>query len=138
MKQLREYIKKEIKTLMELKFPAPPEILNVLQNVLKLKPLVRYITKLKAINDLNKSYEVFLNNDKSFIISYLGDLENNFKVKISNKEYDILDRNQLLLALDSLNDLLKAPITKKGEGGDTQMDEPPAEEPEEPAEEPEA
>ena len=64
MKQLREYIKKEIKTLMELKFPAPPEILNVLQNVLKLKPLVRYITKLKAINDLNKSYEVFLNNDK--------------------------------------------------------------------------
>ena len=58
MKQLREYIKKEIKTLKELKFPAPPEILNVLQNVLKLKPLVRYITKLKAINDLNKSYEV--------------------------------------------------------------------------------
>ena len=105
MKQLREYIKKEIKTLMELKFPAPPEILNVLQNVLKLKPLVRYVTKLKAVNDLNKSYEVFLNNDKSFIISYLGDLENNFKVKISGKEYDILDRNQLLLALDSLNDL---------------------------------
>ena len=138
MKQLREYIKKEIKTLMELKFPAPPEILNVLQNVLKLKPLVRYVTKLKAINDLNKSYEVFLNNDKSFIISYLGDLENNFKVKISGKEYDVLDRNQLLLALDSLNDLLKAPITKKVEGGDTQMDEPPAEEPEEPAEEPEA
>ena len=138
MKQLREYIKKEIKTLMELKFPAPPEILNVLQNVLKLKPLVRYITKLKAINDLNKSYEVFLNNDKSFIISYLGDLDNNFKVKISGKEYDVLDRNQLLLALDSLNDLLKAPIAKKGEGGDTQMDEPPAEESEEPAEEPEA
>ena len=138
MKQLREYIKKEIKTLMELKFPAPPEILNVLQNVLKLKPLVRYVTKLKAVNDLNKSYEVFLNNDKSFIISYLGDLENNFKVKISGKEYDVLDRNQLLLALDSLNDLLKAPIIKKGEGGDTQMDEPPAEEPEEPAEEPAA
>ena len=138
MKQLREYIKKEIKTLMELKFPAPPEILNVLQNVLKLKPLVRYVTKLKAVNDLNKSYEVFLNNDKSFIISYLGDLENNFKVKISGKEYDVLDRNQLLLALDSLNDLLKSPIAKKGEGGDTQMDEPPAEEPEQPAEEPAA
>ena len=64
----------------------------------------------------------------------MADLENNFKVKISGKEYDVLDRNQLLLALDSLNDLLKAPIAKKGEGGDTQIDEPPAEEPEEPAE----
>ena len=43
MKQLREHIKKQIKILMEEKYPVPPEILDALKNTLKLKPLIRYI-----------------------------------------------------------------------------------------------
>ena len=31
MKQLREQIRKEIKTLMESRYPAPPEVLNALK-----------------------------------------------------------------------------------------------------------
>jgi len=144
MKQLREHIKKEIKFLMEEKYPAPPEILDALKNTLKLKPLIRYVKALKAVNDLDKSYHIFLHNGHTFLISYLGNEEGNFKVTISSKEYDLLDIRQLPLALDALDTLLKAPIKptspdegggEGGEGGESEMEEPAAEEPA--AEEPE-
>ena len=37
MKLLREHIKKEIKSLMEANYPAPPEIVNALKGSLKLR-----------------------------------------------------------------------------------------------------
>ena len=146
MKQLRKQIKKEIKTLMEAKYPAPPEILGTLKNTLKLNPLIRYIKNLKAVNSIPPSYEVFLHNNQSFNISYLGKEEGNFKVKIKHKEYDLLDYKDLPLAIDDLNDLLTSPVVQKGsgeEGGaggeEGGAEAPPGEEPaEELAEEPAA
>ena len=110
MKQLREHIKKEIKFLMEEKYPAPPEILDALKNTLKLKPLIRYVKALKAVNDLDKSYHIFLHNGHTFLISYLGNEEGNFKVTISSKEYDLLAREEKPLAIGALNRLLTTPL----------------------------
>ena len=59
MKNLKQYIKEEIKKLSEVQYPAPPEILDVLQNKLKLNPLIRYVENLKAINSVPPSYRVF-------------------------------------------------------------------------------
>ena len=92
MKQLKEYIRKELKSLKEgktVKIPLP--------------------------DDAN----------------------------ISNKTYDILDRNQYPLALKALEDLQTKPIIKTtGDEESSSIEEPteePTEEPvEEPAEEPEA
>ena len=54
MKQLKEYIKKEIKKLSEelgmKKYPLPPEIRIGLERDLKLIPLIRYVNNVKAAN----------------------------------------------------------------------------------------
>ena len=71
MKQLREHIKKEIKTLMEANYPAPPAIVNALKNRLKLRPLIRYVATLKAVNSLPPSYRVFFHNSQ-FIDLYVS------------------------------------------------------------------
>ena len=68
MKLIREYIKKEIKRLSEdgmRSYPVPPEIRNALENNLKLKPLVRYISTIKASATVPPSYRVFFNNNQS-------------------------------------------------------------------------
>ena len=144
MKQLREYIKKELKPLKEgmVKRPLPDDAKSTLLNSLKLTK--NQINNIQAIKSIKPSYRIYLNNNQSFTISDLG---NNFGfglVKISDKEYDILDQKQLPLALDALNNLQTKPIIKPtgdeegggaeggAEGGET---EEPAEEP---AEEPEA
>ena len=148
MKQLREYIRKEIKTLMEanVKVPLPGDARHSLINKLNLKP--SHINGIKALKSIKPTYRIYLSNNQSFTLSDIG---NNFgfgKVEINGKEYDILDNKQLPLALDALEDLQTKPIMKttgSEEGGDTGGDtggddtggetEEPAEEP---AEEPEA
>ena len=68
MKQLREHIKKTISTLMEEKYPAPPEIVDALKGDLRLNPLIRYVKGLKAANTVPPSYEIRLVNGTSFMI----------------------------------------------------------------------
>ena len=136
MIQLREYIKKEIKRLGEaiVKRPLPNDARNTLFDILKLKK--SHIEKIQAVKSVKPTYRITLNNLKSFTISDMG---NNFGfglVKISDKEYDILDTNQILLAIKALNDLQTKPIinpTGDEEGGE-ETEEPV----EEPVEEPEA
>ena len=70
MKQLREHIKKEIVNLMEKKYKAPIEILSTLKNDLRLSPLIRFVSTLKAANTVPPSYEVRLLNGTSFMIYY--------------------------------------------------------------------
>ena len=150
MDSLKKYIKKELKSLMEAtiikRYPIPPEIKHALENDLRMKPLQRFVKNLKAVNSIPPSYEVFLHNNQSFNISYLGKEEGNFKVKIKHKEYDLLDYKDLPLAIDDLNDLLTSPVVQKGsgeEGGaggeEGGAEAPPGEEPAEaPAEAPAA
>ena len=150
MKQLREYIRKEIKTLAEaiIKMPLPDDAKRTLFGNLKLRK--NQINGIKAIKSIIPSYRIFLKNNQSFTISDIG---NNFgfkKIKINGKEYDLLNKDQLPLALKALDGLqtnLIVKTTGDEETGDTDIDtggttggttgdeEEPAEEP---AEEPEA
>ena len=109
-----------------------------------------HIRNIRAIKSIKPSYKIFLNNNQSFTISDIG---NNFgfkKIKINGKEYDLLNKDQLPLALKALDGLqtnLIVKTTGDEETGDTDTDtggttggttgdeEEPAEEP---AEEPEA
>ena len=60
MKRLKKLIKEEIIKLQEVKYAAPPEILDALQSKLKLDPVNRYVEKFKAVNSVPPSYRVFL------------------------------------------------------------------------------
>ena len=119
MKQLREQIKKEIKSLMEANYPAPPEIISALKKDLKLNPLIRYVRELKAANTVPPSYEVRLLNGTSFMI-YLE--EYSLMVKIGAKKYYIGDGGELNLAKTHINKLLTKPIFNPNAGEETEAE----------------
>ena len=111
MKVLRKYIRKEIQSLYEQKsYPVPVELLDVMNNILQMRPLKRYVNNIKAINSIPPSYRIFLHNAQSFDIIYAGNQENNFRVKINGKEYDLLSREEKSLALGALSNLLTADL----------------------------
>ena len=111
MNTLRKYIRKEIQKLHEQKsYPVPLELIDVMKDILQMRPLKRYINNIKAVNSIPPSYKIFLHNAQSFDIIYLGDKENNFKVRIAGKEYDLLSREEKPLALRALNNLLTADL----------------------------
>ena len=111
MENLRKYIRKEIQSLHEQKsYPVPLELIDVLKDELEMRPLKRYINNIKAVNSIPPSYKIFLHNGQDFDIIYLGDQLNNFKVRISDKEYDLLVMDDKNLAIDALNRLLTAPL----------------------------
>ena len=111
MDKLRKYIRKEIQSLHEQKsYPVPLELIDVLKDELEMRPLKRYINNIKAVNSIPPSYKIFLHNGQDFDIIYLGDQLNNFKVRISDKEYDLLMMDDKNLALNALNRLLTAPL----------------------------
>ena len=111
MEKLRKYIRKEIQSLHEQKsYPVPLELLDVMKDTLQMRPLKRYINNIKAVNSIPPSYKIFLHNSQSFDIIYAGDQENNFRVRIAGKEYDLLAREEKPLAINALNRLLTAPL----------------------------
>jgi|TARA_R110002167_G_scaffold156771_1_gene351540 hypothetical protein len=112
MKQLREHIKKEIKNLMEGNYPAPPEIINALRNSLKLRPLIRYISTLKAANTVPPSYRVFFHNSQ-YIDLYIE--QTSIVAKIGPKSYWLMNGDETSEAIKELNRLLTQPIPVKGD-----------------------
>ena len=111
MEKLRKYIRKEIQSLHEQKsYPVPLELIDVMKDELEMRPLKRYVNNIKAVNSIPPSYKIFLHNGQDFDIIYLGDQLNNFKVRISDKEYDLLVMDDKNLAIDALNRLLTAPL----------------------------
>ena len=122
MKQLREHIKKEIKNLMEGNYPAPPEIINALRNSLKLRPLIRYISTLKAANTVPPSYRVFFHNSQ-YIDLYIE--QTSIVAKIGSKSYWLMNGDETSEAIKELNRLLTHPIPTSGEkdSGETAGDE---------------
>ena len=106
-----------------------------------MKKLLKFVKnllwRLRGVKSIKPTYRITLNNLQSFTISDIG---NNFGfglAKISGKEYDILNVNQINLALDALNSLQTKPIMSPvgGESGEEDTETTPEEEPEE---EPEA
>jgi hypothetical protein len=118
MKTLREHIKREIKNLMEEKYPTPPEILGALEHDLKLKPIVRYVDTIKAVNSIPPSYEVFLHNTQSFTLSVA---ETAIFATINSKEYWLNDSREINEGIKELNRLLTQPLPPKIE--DPESDE---------------
>ena len=119
MDKLRKYIRKSIQSLHEQKsYPVPLELMDLMKGELKRSPLKRYVNNIKAVNSIPPSYKVFLHNGQDFDIIYLGDQENNFKVRISDKEYDLLIMDDKNLAIVALNRLLTAPLPPNFGGAD--------------------
>ena len=140
MKQLREHIRKEIKTLMEKEmkyYSAPPEITNALVKDLKLDPLIRYVATLKAVNTVPPSYRVFFHNNQ-FIDLYIEQI--GIKAVIKNKSFFVDDVREANAAIALLNrEILTAPIpVSSGEETSTDTSDDTVTEPDEPTEEPEA
>jgi hypothetical protein len=123
MDKLRKYIRKSIQSLHEQKsYPVPLELMDLMKGELKMSPLKRYVNNIKAVNSIPPSYKVFLHNGQDFDIIYLGDQENNFKVRIADKEYDLLIMDDKSLAIRALNRLLTAPLPPNF-GGDDDSEE---------------
>ena len=119
MNKLRKYIRKQIQSLHEQKsYPVPLELMDLMKDELKMSPLKRYVNNIKAVNSIPPSYKVFLHNGQDFDIIYLGDQENNFKVRIADKEYDLLVMDDKNYAIDALNRLLTAPLPPNFGGDD--------------------
>ena len=116
MKNLKEYIKKEIKFLKEQKvkkrYPMPPEIKDALENKLKMFPLIRFVSNLKAINSIPPSYRIFLLNGKHFDIIYE---DYSLMAKIGIDEYYLADLDERNYAKKHINRLLVDPIMKTGD-----------------------
>ena len=139
MKNLKQYIKEEITRLSEKQYPAPPEIIDVLKNKLKMDPLIRYVENLKAVNSIPPSYRIFLHNGESFDIVYE---DFSLLAKIGSKEYFLNDVDEKNYAIKHINRLLTGvkvkPEEEEGEedlGGDIPpLPTPPPGEEEEPTE----
>jgi hypothetical protein len=130
MKLLREHIKKEIKKIAEelgmRKYPLPTEIRMSLERDLKMRPLIRYVNNVKALNSIPPSYRVFLHNGQSFDL-YIE--ETSIVAKIGPKSYWLANIGENAEAVKELNRLLTQPIPSSGEedsgeqagdaGGDT-------------------
>ena len=127
MKNLKKYIKKEIKFLKEQKikkrYPMPPEIKDALENQLEMYPLIRFISNLKAVNSIPPSYRVFLLNGNYFDIIYE---DYSLMVKIGVNKYYLADMDERNYAKKHINKLLVDPIMKSGdeEAEDTATDTP--------------
>ena len=146
MKLLREHIKKEIKKLHEelgmRKYPLPTEIRRTLEGDLKMRPLIRYVSNVKAANTIPPSYMVFLHNGQSFSL-YIE--QTSIVAKIGSKKYWLMNGDETAEAIKELNQLLTQPIPSSGEedtgdqagdsdtgGGDTGSGDDTEMEPEEP------
>ena len=127
MKNLKEYIKKEIKSLIENKivkrYDIPEEIKDALENQLEMYPLIRFVSNLKAVNSIPPSYRVFLLNGNHFDIMYE---DYSLMVKINKTEYYLADLDERNYAKKHINRLLVDPIMKTGdeEAEDTATDIP--------------
>ena len=127
MKNLKEYIKKEVKSLIENKiikrYDIPEEIKDALENQLEIYPLIRFISNLKAVNSIPPSYRVFLLNGNYFDIIYE---DYSLMVKIGVNKYYLADMDERNYAKKHINKLLVDPIMKSGdeEAEDTATDTP--------------
>jgi hypothetical protein len=141
MKKFKEYIKKEIKSLIENKivkrYDIPEEIKDTLENKLEMYPLIRFVKNLKAVNSIPPSYRIFLLNGNYFDLYYE---EYSLMAKIGKKEYYLSDLDERNHAKKHINRLMVEPILKTGndEAEDTAETPPSPPLPPSPPTEPEA
>ena len=104
------------------KYPLPTEIRRSLERDLKMRPLIRYVSNVKAANTIPPSYMVFLHNGQSFSL-YIE--QTSIVAKIGPKSYYLMNGDETSEAIKELNRLLTQPIPSSGEedSGETAGDE---------------
>ena len=100
---------------MEANYPAPPEIVRALKDDLKLRPLIRYVSTLKAVNSVPPSYRVFFHNNQ-FIDLYIE--QTSIVAKIGPKSYWLMNGDETAEAIKAMNRVLTQPIPTAGDTGD--------------------
>ena len=119
MKQLREHIRKEIKNLMEKRYPMPPEIGMALEKGLSLKPLIRYVSTIKAVNTVPPSYRIFFHNNQHIDLKIE---EVGIQALINHKTYWLTVNGgvdqEAMAAKKELNRVLTQPIPIKPDEGE--------------------
>ena len=106
----------------------PPEIQNALEEKLKMYPIIRYVSHLKAVNSIPPSYEVNLHNGRYFHIYYESF---SLMVKVEGREYYLMDMEERSNAIEHINRLLVTnnvqPIEEpEEEGGEEEEGTPPS------------
>jgi len=129
LKKISNRLFKEAKTIK--KYPIPPEIKDALENTLKIYPLRRFISGLKAVNSIPPSYRIFLHNSKYFDIIHE---ETSLIVKVGYKKYYLGNIEEKNEAIKHINKLLIDPIIKTGAEAEAEAEAeveetPPPEEP---------
>ena len=123
-KVFRKTIQKEIKKLTEDKYPIPLEIQLALEEKLKMAPIIRYVNYIKAVNSIPPSYEIYLHNDRSFLMYYE---DFSLMVKIEGREYYLMDLEERSNAIEHINRLLVPNAVQPIE--EPEKEEEPADEP---------
>tara|TARA_Y100001972_G_scaffold117980_1_gene157576 strand:- start:679 stop:1191 length:513 start_codon:yes stop_codon:yes gene_type:complete len=123
-KVFRKTIKKEIQKLTEDKYPIPLEIQLALEEKLKMAPIIRYVNYIKAVNSIPPSYEIYLHNDRSFLMYYE---DFSLMVKIEGREYYLMDLEERSNAIEHINRLLVPNAVQPIE--EPEKEEKPADEP---------
>ena len=128
MKSLVQFLK-EKEEEDNVQYPIPPEILNTLEDKLKMNPLERYVKDVKALNSIPPSYTVFLHSGQDFDIYYE---DFSLLLKIQGREYWVMDLEERGNAIEHINKLLvhvarpvRSHIPPEADGDDEDEDEGP-------------
>ncbi len=97
------------------RYSIPPEIEDALKNTLKMKPLIRFVENLKAVNSIPPSYRVFLLNGQYFDIIYESF---SLAVEIGSKKYFLGNTDEVNYAIKHINKLMTGPLKKKKDDED--------------------
>ena len=106
MKNLNQIIKEEVRNLKKEqteRYSIPPEIVVVLEDKLKMSPLIRFVKDVKALNSIPPAYKIIMHNDQYFDIYYESF---SLMVKIQAREYYLMDMEERSNAVEHINRLM--------------------------------
>ena len=129
MDKLRQYIKKQVKEMMEQEnqrfVPVPYHVQPVLKTI-GLYPFDRYVSEVKHVNTVPPSEEITLPNGNKFYI-YFGEEK---EIEIGGEKFFYEDKRNHYLIRDRINDLLTQDRLSGGGENDMESPEGDSEEPE--------
>ena len=106
MKNLNQIIKEEVRNLKKEqteRYSIPPEIVVALEDKLQMKPIIRFVKDVKALNSIPPAYKIIMHNDQYFDIYYESF---SLMVKIQAREYYLMDMEERSNAIEHINRLM--------------------------------
>ena len=125
MKNLNQIIKEEVRNLKKEqteRYPIPPEIVVALEDKLQMKPIIRFVKDVKALNSIPPAYKIILHNEDFSLM-----------VKIQAREYYLMDLEERSNATEHINRLMTirpVPSVIPSEEEEEEIEDFEAEEPE--------